>query len=121
MAPPSTEEKSVVQPIVSQMNNIFSFYLSKGAGSVGNLKFGSYDLEKYAKTGTKENDIKWINVVDEGWTIPLNGARFSKSQEKLDLKAEQITLDTGLSYALVPPPDIETLVETIKAGKNFTC
>jgi len=60
-------------------------------------------------------------VVDEGWTIPVNGIKFEKSNEKMDMKAEQITLDTGLSYALVPPPDIETLVETIKAGNNFTC
>jgi hypothetical protein len=31
------------------MNKMFSFYFSKGSGSVGNLKIGGYNLEKYAK------------------------------------------------------------------------
>mmetsp|Transcript_30084 Transcript_30084/g.45964 ORF Transcript_30084/g.45964 Transcript_30084/m.45964 type:complete len:93 (-) Transcript_30084:278-556(-) len=91
------------------MEGMFSFYLSKGAGSVGNLKFGGYDLEKYAKVGSKPDDLKWVSVVDDGWTIPLNEVKLQNSG-KLDMKAEQITMDTGLSYALVPPEDIQTLV-----------
>lgn len=55
---------------------MFSFYLSKGAGSEGNLKFGGYSLDKYAKAGTTDKDIVWNPVVDDGWTIPMNGARF---------------------------------------------
>jgi hypothetical protein len=31
---------------------MFSFYFSKGSGSVGNLKIGGYNLEKYAKKGS---------------------------------------------------------------------
>jgi len=52
---------------------MFSFYLSKGAGSTGNLKFGGYNLAKYAKANSKDEDIVWTNLVDDGWTIPLNG------------------------------------------------
>jgi hypothetical protein len=55
---------------------MFSFYLSKGAGSEGNLKIGGYSLANYAKEGSTDKDIVWNPVVDDGWTIPMNGARF---------------------------------------------
>jgi hypothetical protein len=32
-----------------------------------------------------------------------------------------LTLDTGLSYALVPPRDIEDIIGNLKATQNFTC
>ena len=50
----------------------------------------------------------------------MSGARF-KNGSKLDIKAEQLTLDTGLSYALVPPRDIEELTDKLKASTNITC
>ena len=99
---------------------MFSFYLSKGAGSEGNLKFGGYNLEKYAKSGSTDKDIVWNPVVDDGWTIPMNGAKF-KNGGNLDIKASQLTLDTGLSYALVPPRDIEEMTDKLKAAHNITC
>ena len=99
---------------------MFSFYLSKGSGSTGNLKIGGYNLEKYAKPGTTEADIIWNPVVEEGWTIPMNGAKFQNST-KLEIKAEQLTLDTGLSYALVPPRDIDVLTNGLKQTSNITC
>jgi hypothetical protein len=55
------------------MNQVFSFYLSKGAGSTGKLKLGGYDLNSYAKPGTTDQDIVWTQVVDDGWTIPMSG------------------------------------------------
>ena len=66
---------------------MFSFYLSKGEGSQGNLRFGGYNLDKYAKAGSTEQDIVWTPVVDDGWTIALNGAKF-KDGANLDIKAE---------------------------------
>jgi hypothetical protein len=120
LAPPSSEEKSVVLPTVNQMTGIFAFYLSKGAGSTGNLKFGGYDLQKYAKPGSTDGDIVWNQVIDDGWTIALSGVKYNKGSY-LEIKAEQLTLDTGLSYALVPPRDIESIIDVIKTGSNFTC
>jgi hypothetical protein len=58
------------------MHNVFSFYLSKGSGSEGNLKFGGYDLKSFAKKDATDNDIIWNNVIDDGWTISLNGLKF---------------------------------------------
>lgn len=103
------------------MSQVFSFYLSKGAGSTGKLKFGGYDLNSYAKPGTTDQDIVWTQVVDDGWTIPMSGLQFLDGQ-KIDIKSEQITMDTGLSYALVPPRDIDDIVRALKEQNgNFTC
>ena len=87
LAPPSQEEKSTVPAFSTQLDTTFAFYLSKGAGSEGNLKIGGYDLEKYAKAGATEADVIWNPVVDDGWTIPMSGVKF-KNSSKLDIKAE---------------------------------
>lgn len=121
LAPPSSEEKSTVPAFVQQMNQIFSFYLSKGSGSEGNLKFGGYNIEKYAKPGKTEADIIWTNLVDDGWTIPMNALKFQDTNETVEIKASQLTLDTGLSYALVPPNDIENIMGAMKKNQNITC
>ena len=78
LAPASSEEKSIVPSFIGQNKKVFSFYFSKGSGSTGNLKFGGYNLEKYAKAGSSENDIIWNKLVEEseGWTIPFQGLRF---------------------------------------------
>ena len=55
---------------------MFSVYLSKGSGSTGNLRFGGYDLNKYAKRLKTDQDIIWSPVIDDGWTIALNGVKF---------------------------------------------
>ena len=101
---------------------MFSFYFSKGSGSTGNLKFGGYNIEKYAKAGQSENDIIWNKLVEEseGWTIPFQGLRFHDGSN-IQVKSEQITLDTGLSYCLVPPRDIEDILKEMRGQTNITC
>ena len=84
---------------------MFSFYLSKGEGSTGNLMVGGYDLSRFAYEGASPEDIVWTKLVGEGWTIPMNGIRF-KNGSIIHTRSEEITMDTGLSYALVPPMDI---------------
>jgi hypothetical protein len=37
------------------------------------------------------------------------------------VKAEQLTLDTGLSYALVPPRDIDDIILKLHHATNITC
>ena len=101
---------------------MFSFYLSKGDGSTGNLKFGGWDLNRFAKGGSTDQDIIWTNLVDEseGWTIPMNGVKFMNGST-VNIKAEQLTLDTGLSYALVPPRDIDDILLKLAHHSNITC
>ena len=52
---------------------MFSFFLSKGEGSRGNLKFGGYDLVKYSNYKSPDDIIWSPTVADEGWTIAFNG------------------------------------------------
>ena len=33
---------------------------------------GGYDLDKFAKKGSQDQDIKWINLAEDSWTIPFN-------------------------------------------------
>jgi hypothetical protein len=69
---------------------MFAVYLSKGAGSVGNIMFGGMDLAQYSKANS-ENDVVWVNTVDDGWTIPLNGVQFREEgggAKKLHVRAE---------------------------------
>ena len=122
LAPASTEEKSIIPSFVSQDNEVFAFYFSKGSGSIGNLKFGGYDLGKYAKAGTTDADIIWTNLAQEaeGWTIPMGGIRFQNGS-KIEIKSEQLTLDTGLSYALVPPRDIDAIAAQVKDLNGILC
>lgn len=75
LALPSSEEKSVVPSFITQLNQVFSFYMSRGEGSSGNLKFGGYNL-KYAKANSTDDSIIWSPVIDDGWTIGLSSVRF---------------------------------------------
>ena len=61
---------------ITQGENVFSFFLSRGDGSVGSIVLGGYDLDAYAKPGTTENDISWVNLIEEsGWTVPMSSLR----------------------------------------------
>jgi hypothetical protein len=39
----------------------------------------------------------------------------------MNIKSEQITLDTGLSYALVPPRDIDDIISKLNHASNISC
>lgn len=62
-------------------------FLSKGAGSTGKMVLGGYDLDAYAKQGTLDNDIQWIQLADDSWTIPMNGLKFADSEGSIPIKA----------------------------------
>lgn len=71
---------------------------------------GRYDLQRFARENATPNDIVWTNLVEgDGWTIPMGGVKFRGAQNMLDLKGSQLTLDTGLTYALVPPDDLDAI------------
>lgn len=101
---------------------MFAFYFSKGAGSVGNLMIGRYDLQRFARENAMPNDIVWTGLAEgDGWTIPMGGVKFRGAGSNLDLKGSQLTLDTGLTYALVPPDDLDAIARSLKDQMNMTC
>ena len=105
--------------MTSQLKQMFSVYLSKGAGSVGNIQFGGMDLAKYSKAQS-EDDVVWVNTVDDGWTIPMGGVGF-RDGGQLHIKGEQATLDTGLTYVMAPPDDLDELAARVKGDTGIAC
>ena len=95
-------------------------YLSRGSGSTGKIVLGGYDLDSYAKEGTLENDIQWVQLADDSWTISMDGLKFKDSDKSIPIKGTQLMLDSGLSYSMVPQEDI-TIIEGALAEKGVKC
>ena len=79
---------------------------------------GGWDIQKYS-TVQKEEDIKWLPLAEDNWTLAVSSIGF-KDQQALGVKAAQITLDTGLSYMMVPPDDIN-IVTTALDRQDVKC
>jgi len=58
------------------MESVFSIYLSNDEGVLGDISFGGYDLDKFARKGSK--DIKWVDTASNEmyWTSNLQGVAF---------------------------------------------
>lgn len=80
----------------------------------GKLTIGGYDLSLYARPGAKDGDITWSNVSpdEKTWSATFNGIKF-KNGFPIPTKSEKIMLDTGLSYALVPKDDVESVSKAL--------
>lgn len=83
--------------------------------------FGTYDLAQFAKKGSKEEDITWANVAsdEKTWSITFDGLKF-KDGAPVSTKSERIMMDTGLTYALVPSDDVESISKSLM-GYSITC
>jgi len=117
---PFQAEASNVPAFITQGENVFSFYLSKGSGSTGTIVLGGYDLDQFAASGTTEQDISWTALVDESWTIPMNLLMVKGEDKELPLKSTQVMLDSGLSYSMVPQEDITT-IENSLSTQGIVC
>lgn len=97
---------------------VFSFYLPKD--KPGKLMLGGYDVSQFSK-GKTEKDITWSSVSsdEKTWSAAFNGLRF-KGGPHISTKSEKIMLDTGLSYALVPTADVESVAKALM-GYGLDC
>lgn len=75
---------------------------------------GGYDLEQYAQMNSTDNDIQWIELAEDAWSLPLNGMKFKDSSEEIPLKSVLMQLDTGLSYSMVPQEDINNIENALQ-------
>ena len=74
---PFQADASNMPAFINQGEQVFSFFLSKQDGSTnGKIVLGGWDTSQYAKEGLKDSDIQWANLVDDSWTIPLEGLKF---------------------------------------------
>ena len=57
---------------------MFSLYLSNKLDINGKITFGGYDLSKYAKKGSKESDIFWMDqsINEAYWAVNSKSVRF---------------------------------------------
>lgn len=98
---------------------VFSFYLPKDSN--GKLMIGGYDLSQFAKAGAKESDITWSPVAsdEKTWSATFNGLKF-KDGTPVATDSEKIMLDTGLTYALVPSKDVDSVAKSLR-GYSIEC
>lgn len=76
---------------------------------------GGYDLTMYADSNSKEEDIQWIQLVEDAWSIPLNSLKFSNTTDgEIPIKSSLMQLDTGLSYSMVPQDDINNIESALQ-------
>ncbi|KAE8353920.1 aspartic peptidase domain-containing protein [Aspergillus coremiiformis] len=102
-----TEQKSL-------KSNIVSFSLSRAAdgGKDGAVTFGGVDKTKF--TGK----ITYTNVLSDSnrWTIPLDDA--SVDGNACHFTNKTAIIDTGTSYALIPPKDAAALHQLIPGSSS---
>ena len=98
----------------------------------GKVIFGGYDIEKYGKLGTTEDDIVWLsltNKTDYFWTVNMDQARLyggnplnhKRIYSKVELQSRYLMIDTGLSYALAPYKDIKIIVDSFHKYYGVQC
>jgi len=117
---PFQGESSGLPSFISQGEDIFSFYLSKDSSKPGKIVLGGYDVDQYGKQGLTENDINWIELADDSWTVPMSSVSFKGGDEAIPIKSTQMLLDTGLSYSMAPQDDI-TIMETALKAHGIPC
>ena len=111
---PATNSRAVkgTDPIPA----IFSIYLQQG--HAGKVIFGGYDLQKYAKKGSSEQDVFWSSLPNQGkdkyWTIGMKQVDFGKSRITPEDSSRRVVLDTGLTYAMMPFKDYDKLIQILK-------
>lgn len=48
---------------------------------------GGYDLDKFGQPGAKEEDIQWVGLAEDAWSLPLSGLKFVNSSVSIPVKS----------------------------------
>lgn len=78
---------------------------------------GGYDTSQFALS----DNISWADVAsdEKTWSVKFNGLKF-KGGRDIFTKSDKVMIDTGVSYALVPKDDIDTISKALM-GYDITC
>lgn len=86
-------------------NNVVAFSLSRASdgGKGGEVNFGELDESKY------QGDITYTDTVgsSERWSIPVDDV--SVNGESCNFSGKSAIIDTGTSYAMLPPDDAKAI------------
>lgn len=98
----------------NEIKPMFSLYLTNNEDKKGKLTIGGYDVSKYGKSGSTENDIFWADMAHKRtffWTLNMGQIQLGQNAVKVDSK--HLILDSGLSYALIPSDDYKVITTTL--------
>ena len=83
--------------------------------------FGGYDLEKFAKKGSTENDIVWAHksVNPAYWSVFTSGFKFGSAS--LADNKQQAILDNGMSFAMAPHKPFLKFISSLYHDHGILC
>lgn len=92
---------------------MFSIYLSNDGQSPGDISFGGYDLNRYAKRGAT---IAWVpqSSNDNYWAVNSQGVTFNRAT--ISNGAQQVIFDNGMSLGMAPE---RSFVQLVKGLNDF--
>lgn len=99
----------------NDLDSIFSIYLSNDESIKGDISFGGYNLEKFAKPGAQ---IKWVDQAanENYWEANSKGISFGDHKDFIS-DPQTVIFDNGMSLAMVPEKRFTELI--IKIQKNY--
>lgn len=100
-----------------EFDQMFSIYLSNDEKSPGDISFGGYDLDKYAKKG---KNITWADQSSNEayWALNTLGSKFGKTI--LANNNQQVIFDNGMSLAMIPEKSFVPFVKSLNEF-GFKC
>ena len=86
--------------------NLFAFAIGKDFEK-SKVMIGGYNLRAHS-----QGNIIWHDLFDTNyWTLPMDSVRYGDTQ--LQVKVDQLIVDTGTSLTLIPSQDFNLLVSMI--------
>ena len=100
----------VSQEFNKEFDQIFSIYLSNDGLTPGDISFGGFDLDKFAK---KDKKLIWADqsTNEAYWAANTNSAYFGDA--KLATHNQQVIFDNGMSLAMIPEKSFVPLVKKL--------
>lgn len=96
---------------------MFSIYLTNDKKTPGDISFGGYDLEKYAKPGA---EITWADqsANEQYWAVNTKSVGFGG--KPLADYNQQVIFDNGMSLAMAPEKSFVELMKALQTN-GFEC
>jgi len=100
-----------------EFDQVFSIYLSNDGQTPGDISFGGYDLDRFAKKG---KEMIWADqsANEAYWAVNTNKVSFGK--QALSQNNQQVIFDNGMSLAMAPEKSFIALVENLNKF-GFKC
>ena len=100
-----------------EFDQVFSIYLSNDSKSPGDISFGGYDLDKFAKKG---KNLLWVDqsANEAYWAVNTKSASFGDSN--LAQYNQQVIFDNGMSLAMMPEKSFVPMLKKLH-DLGFKC